>query len=64
MQQNEIAACLTAAQDDVARIFQGCEVPEQYRERLAAYIQRWYLDQGDSGTRICALSERPPFAAA
>lgn len=59
MEQNEIAACLAAAQDDVARIFQGYQVPEQYRERLAAYIQRWYLDQGGSGMRVCMLPERP-----
>lgn len=59
MDQNEFAACLTAAQDDVARIFQGYEVPEQYRERLIAYIQRWYLDQGGSELRVCILPERP-----
>jgi hypothetical protein len=59
MDQNEFAACLMAAQDDVARIFQGYEVPEHYRERLIAYIQRWYVDQGGRGGRVCILPGRP-----
>jgi len=53
--QNRIEASLAAAQDDISRIFQGYEVPEEYRSRLTAYIQCWYLDQGNCSGQICAL---------
>jgi hypothetical protein len=43
---SRIEASLLAAQEDVSRIFQGYEVPQEYRTRLTAYIQCWYLDQG------------------
>ncbi|MDB5978828.1 MAG: hypothetical protein JWR07_5588 [Nevskia sp.] len=52
---NRIEASLAAAQDDVSKIFQGYDVPEEYRTRLTAYIQRWYLDQGACGGQVCAL---------
>jgi hypothetical protein len=55
MDKSKISASLAAAQDDVAKIFQGYDVPEEYRTRLTAYIQCWYLDQGNCGARICAL---------
>jgi hypothetical protein len=58
MDQNELAACLAAAQDDVARIFKDYQVPEEYRTRLVAYIQRWYLDQGGE-ERLCLLQPSP-----
>ena len=63
MDKSRIAASLAAAEDDVARIFQGYEVPAEYRTRLAAYIQCWYLDQGDCGARICTLHGEEPAAA-
>ena len=63
MDKSRITASLVAAQDDVARIFQGYEVPAEYRTRLTAYIQCWYLDQGDCGARICHLHGEEPAAA-
>jgi hypothetical protein len=60
MELKRLAASLAAAQDDVARIFEGYEVPAEYRARLVAYIQRWYLDEGHheaAGEFIAALSE-------
>jgi len=67
MDKSRIAASLAAAQDDVARIFQGYEVPEEYRTRLTAYIQCWYLDQGqdpgDGEARLCTLHGEEPAAA-
>jgi hypothetical protein len=63
MDNSRIAASLAAAQDDVARIFQGYEVPAEYRTRLTAYIQCWYLDQGEHGGHLCHLhGEAPPAA--
>ncbi len=55
MDKSRIEASLAAAQDDIAKIFQGYDVPEEYRTRLTAYIQCWYLDQGACGAQICAL---------
>lgn len=52
---SRIEASLVAAQDDVSKIFQGYDVPEEYRTRLTAYIQRWYLDQSACGGQVCAL---------
>jgi hypothetical protein len=54
---SRIEASLAAAQDDISKIFQGYDVPEEYRARLTAYIQCWYLDQGACGARICALGD-------
>lgn len=62
MDKSKISASLAAAQDDVAKIFQGYDVPEEYRTRLTAYIQCWYLDQGNCGARICALNVAEPSA--
>ncbi len=53
--KSKIEASLAAAQDDVAKIFQGYDVPEEYRSRLTAYIQCWYLDQGNCAAGVCAL---------
>ncbi len=55
MDRSRVEASLAAAQDDIAKIFQGYDVPEEYRMRLTAYIQCWYLDQGTCGAQICAL---------
>ena len=55
MDKSRIEASLAAAQDDISKIFQGYDVPEEYRSRLTAYIQCWYLDQGKCSTQICAL---------
>lgn len=63
MDESRIAASLAAAQDDVDLLFEGFEVPEEYRTRLTAYIQCWYLDQGDCGARICTLHGDEPAAA-
>lgn len=52
---SRIEASLAAAQDDVSKIFQGYDVPEEYRTRLTAYIQRWYLDQAVCDGQVCAL---------
>ena len=52
---SRIEVSLAAAQDDVSKIFRGYDVPEEYRTRLIAYIQRWYLDQGACGEQLCAL---------
>jgi hypothetical protein len=52
---SRIEASLAAAQDDISKIFQGYDVPDEYRARLTAYIQCWYLDQGACGAQICAL---------
>lgn len=64
MDNSKITASLAAAQDDVDRIFQGYEVPAEYRTRLTAYIQCWYLDQGNCAARICALPGQEPAQAA
>ncbi len=56
---SRIEASLAAAQQDVARIFQGYEVPQEYRTRLTAYIQCWYLDQGLEQD-ACASAPRKP----
>jgi hypothetical protein len=67
MDKSRISASLAAAQDDVERLFEGFEVPAEYRTRLTAYIQCWYLDQGleqgDGGARICTLHGEEPAAA-
>ena len=55
MDKSRVEASLAAAQDDIAKIFQGYDVPEEYRTRLTAYIQCWYLDQGACDAQICAL---------
>lgn len=55
MDKSRVEASLAAAQDDIAKIFQGYDVPEEYRTRLTAYIQCWYLDQGAWGAQVCAL---------
>jgi len=64
---SRVEASLVAAQDDVSRIFQGYDVPQEYRTRLTAYIQCWYLDQGSCVAQVCALhggSESPSGIAA
>jgi len=63
--KSRVEASLAAAQDDVSKIFQGYDVPEEYRTRLTAYIQCWYLDQGrgSCGAQICALHEDTEAAA-
>ena len=53
--ENKIADSLMAAQGDVSKLFEGFDVPEEYRSRLTAYIQCWYLDQGNCSNGICAL---------
>ncbi len=58
---SRIEASLVAAQQDVSRIFQGYEVPQEYRTRLTAYIQCWYLDQAECSAEACTL--RHPAAA-
>lgn len=60
---DKIAASLAAAQSDVSQIFQGYEVPVEYRARLTAYIQRWYLDQGSCENGVCALRPVPDSGA-
>ena len=61
--QRGIEASLAAAQNDISRIFQGYEVPEEYRTRLTAYIQCWYLDQGACGGQVCSLQAGDESAA-
>ncbi len=61
MDHKRLAVSLAAAQGDVAKIFEGFEVPAEYRTRLVAYIQRWYLDEGHheheaAGEFIAALA--------
>ena len=53
--KSRVEASLAAAQGDVAKIFEGYEVPDEYRARLTAYIQCWYLDQGNCSGGVCAL---------
>ena len=53
--QSRIDACLAAAQADISRIFRDNQVPDEYRTRLTAYIQCWYLDQGKGSNGICLL---------
>jgi hypothetical protein len=64
MDMDKMAASLAAAQNDVSKIFQGYEVPPEYRARLTAYIQRWYLDQGHCENGICLLRPVPDSGAA
>ena len=61
---SRIEASLMAAQDDVSKIFQGYDVPQEYRTRLTAYIQCWYLDQGSCVAQVCALHGGSESAAA
>ena len=53
--ESRINESLKAAQGDVDKLFEGFEVPDEYRTRLTAYIQCWYLDQKDCGGRVCVL---------
>jgi hypothetical protein len=62
-QVNTFEAARAAAEDDISRLLQGCEVPAEYRKRLLAYIQCWYLDQGHHGVRVCDLPHRAPAAS-
>ena len=64
-------AALRAAEEDVTRLLHGCEVPAEYRRRLVAYVQRWYLDQrhhpdhlGHHGVRVCLPREAAGRTAA